>query len=172
MALSASRTRHAVPSLQRVASNTIPSGTKVGGNHPSGTLVAREARRLGFGEGIAMASTGPPSEGAGENLFLVFDSAQARMPVGATLLNGITRNSIIALAHDDALAVIEFDLPRVLVRRPVPVRHGRGDHVDPLHRRAPAGADRADAVRRRIQRLFFGLFDGRTPDKHGWSEPA
>jgi branched-chain amino acid aminotransferase len=38
-------------------------------------LVAREARRLGFGEGIALASTGLLSEGAGENLFLVFDGA-------------------------------------------------------------------------------------------------
>ncbi|HVQ34321.1 MAG TPA: branched-chain-amino-acid transaminase, partial [Lysobacter sp.] len=61
-----------VSSWQRFAPNTIPAGAKAGGNYLSGQLVAREARRLGFGEGIALASTGLLSEGAGENLFLVF----------------------------------------------------------------------------------------------------
>ena len=64
-----------VSSWQRFAPNTIPAGAKAGGNYLSGQLVAREARRLGFGEGIALASTGLLSEGAGENLFLVFDGA-------------------------------------------------------------------------------------------------
>src|SRR5690606_37130808 len=62
-----------VSSWQRMAPNTIPTGAKAGGNYLSGQLIAREARRLGFGEGIALASTGLLSEGAGENLFLVFD---------------------------------------------------------------------------------------------------
>ena len=47
-----------VSSWQRFAPNTIPAGAKAGGNYLSGTLVAREARRRGFGEGIALASTG------------------------------------------------------------------------------------------------------------------
>src|SRR5690606_37375161 len=59
-----------VSSWQRFAPNTIPAGAKAGGNYLSGQLIAREARRLGFGEGIALASTGLLSEGAGENLFL------------------------------------------------------------------------------------------------------
>ncbi|HXD37943.1 MAG TPA: aminotransferase class IV, partial [Rhodanobacter sp.] len=61
-----------VSSWQRFAPNTVPAGAKAGGNYLSGQLIAREARRLGFGEGIALASTGLLSEGAGENLFLVF----------------------------------------------------------------------------------------------------
>ena len=72
-----------VSSWQRFAPNTIPSGAKAGGNYLSGTLIAREARRLGFGEGIALASTGLLSEGAGENLFLVFDGALHTTPVSA-----------------------------------------------------------------------------------------
>ncbi|MBP6799148.1 MAG: branched-chain amino acid transaminase, partial [Luteimonas sp.] len=95
-----------VSSWQRFAPNTIPAGAKAGGNYLSGTLVAREARRLGFGEGIALASTGLLSEGAGENLFLVFDGALHTTPVSAALLNGITRNSIITLARDAGLTVV------------------------------------------------------------------
>ena len=74
-----------VSSWQRFAPNTIPAGAKAGGNYLSGQLVAREARRLGFGEGIALASTGLLSEGAGENLFLVFDGALHTTPVSAAL---------------------------------------------------------------------------------------
>jgi branched-chain amino acid aminotransferase group I len=101
-----------VSSWQRFAPNTIPAGAKAGGNYLSGQLVAREARRLGFGEGIALASTGLLSEGAGENLFLVFDGALHTTPVSAALLNGITRNTIITLARDAGIEVVERDLPR------------------------------------------------------------
>ena len=101
-----------VSSWQRFAPNTIPAGAKAGGNYLSGQLVAREARRLGFGEGIALASTGLLSEGAGENLFLVFDGALHTTPISAALLNGITRNTIMTLARDQGVAVIERDLPR------------------------------------------------------------
>ena len=101
-----------VSSWQRFAPNTIPAGAKAGGNYLSGQLVAREARRLGFGEGIALASTGLLSEGAGENLFLVFEGALHTPPVSAALLNGITRHSIITLARVAGIAVVEGDLPR------------------------------------------------------------
>jgi branched-chain amino acid aminotransferase len=101
-----------VSSWQRFAPNTIPAGAKAGGNYLSGQLVAREARRLGFGEGIALASTGLLSEGAGENLFLVFEGALHTSPVSAALLNGITRNTIITLAKEAGIAVVERDLPR------------------------------------------------------------
>lgn len=162
-----------VSSWQRFAPNTIPAGAKAGGNYLSGTLVAREARRLGFGEGIALASTGLLSEGAGENLFLVFDGALHTTPVSAALLNGITRNSIITLARDAGLTVIERDLPREYLylcdelfmcgtaAEITPIRSVDGRQV---------GAGKAGPVTRRIQELFFGLFDGGTQDKYGWLE--
>ena len=87
-----------VSSWQRFAPNTIPAGAKAGGNYLSGQLIAREARRLGFGEGIALASTGLLSEGAGENLFLVMDGQLHTTPVSAALTGvvcsvpSITRN--------------------------------------------------------------------------------
>jgi branched-chain amino acid aminotransferase len=164
-----------VSSWQRFAPNTIPAGAKAGGNYLSGQLIAREARRLGFGEGIALASTGLLSEGAGENLFLVFDGALHTTPVSAALLNGLTRNSIIRLARDAGIEVVERDLPREYLylcdelfmcgtaAEITPIRSVDGRQV---------GAGRAGPVTRRMQALFFGLFDGSTPDKYGWLEPV
>ncbi|MBB5208954.1 branched-chain amino acid transaminase [Chiayiivirga flava] len=163
-----------VSSWQRFAPNTIPAGAKAGGNYLSGQLVAREARRLGFGEGIALASTGLLSEGAGENLFLVFDGALHTTPVSAALLNGITRNSIIRLARDAGIEVVERDLPREYLylcdelfmcgtaAEITPIRSVDGKQV---------GEGKPGALTRRMQDLFFGLFSGKTPDTHGWLEP-
>ena len=164
-----------VSSWQRFAPNTIPAGAKAGGNYLSGQLIAREARRLGFGEGIALASTGLLSEGAGENLFLVFDGALHTTPVSAALLNGITRNSLITLAREAGIAVVERDLPREYLylcdelfmcgtaAEITPIRSVDGRQV---------GAGKPGPLTQRIQSLFFGLFDGSTPDKHGWLEPV
>jgi branched-chain amino acid aminotransferase len=164
-----------VSSWQRFAPNTIPAGAKAGGNYLSGQLIAREARRLGFGEGIALASTGLLSEGAGENLFLVFDGALHTTPVSAALLNGLTRNSIIRLARDVGIEVVERDLPREYLylcdelfmcgtaAEITPIRSVDGRQV---------GAGKAGPLTRRMQGLFFGLFDGTTPDKYGWLEPV
>jgi len=162
-----------VSSWQRFAPNTLPAGAKAGGNYLSGQLVAREARRLGFGEGIALASTGLLSEGAGENLFLVFDGALHTSPVSAALLNGLTRNTIITLARDNGIEVVERDLPREYLylcdelfmcgtaAEITPIRSVDGRQV---------GTGKPGPVTRQIQDLFFGLFEGRTPDKYGWLE--
>jgi branched-chain amino acid aminotransferase len=164
-----------VSSWQRFAPNTIPAGAKAGGNYLSGQLVAREARRLGFGEGIALASTGLLSEGAGENLFLVFEGALHTTPVSAALLNGITRNTLMTLARDRGITVVERDLPREYLylcdelfmcgtaAEITPIRSVDGRQV---------GSGKAGPLTRRMQDLFFGLFDGRTPDTYGWLEPV
>ena len=164
-----------VSSWQRFAPNTIPAGAKAGGNYLSGQLVAREARRLGFGEGIALASTGLLSEGAGENLFLVFEGALHTTPISAALLNGITRNTLITLARDTGMQVIERDLPREYLylcdelfmcgtaAEITPIRSVDGRQV---------GSGKPGPITKKMQDLFFGLFDGKTPDKYGWLEPV
>lgn len=160
-----------VSSWQRFAPNTIPAGAKAGGNYLSGQLIAREARRLGFGEGIALASTGLLSEGAGENMFLIFDGALHTTPISAALLNGITRNTLITLAKENGLEVIERDIPREYLylcdelfmcgtaAEITPIRSVDGKQV---------GSGKAGPVTRRMQELYFGLFNGSTADTHGW----
>jgi branched-chain amino acid aminotransferase len=162
-----------VSSWQRFAPNTIPAGAKAGGNYLSGGLIAREARRLGFGEGIALASTGLLSEGAGENLFLIFDGALHTTPTSAAILNGITRDSIIHLAQDAGLKVVERDMPReYLYLCDELFMCGTAAEITPIRSvdGKAVGAGKPGPVTRRMQELFFGLFKGTTPDKHGWLE--
>ena len=160
-----------VSSWQRFAPNTVPAGAKAGGNYLSGQLVTREARRHGYGEGIALASTGLLSEGAGENLFLVFDGALHTTPASASILIGITRDSIIKLARDAGIEVVERDIPReYLYLCDELLMCGTAAEITPLRSvdGKPVGDGRPGPVTRRLQQLFFGLFDGTTPDTRGW----
>ncbi|HET7650625.1 MAG TPA: branched-chain amino acid transaminase [Gammaproteobacteria bacterium] len=164
-----------VSSWQRPAPNTLPMGAKAGGNYLSGQLIAREARRLGFGEGIALASNGLLSEGAGENLFLVFDGALHTPPVSSAILDGITRASLIRLARDAGIEIVERELPREYLYLADEVfMCGTAAEITPVRSvdGKPVGEGKPGPVTRRMQELFFGLFDGSTPDRHGWLEPV
>jgi branched-chain amino acid aminotransferase len=113
------------------------------------------------------------SEGAGENLFLVFDGALHTTPISAALLNGITRNSIMTLAKDIGMTVVERDIPREFLylcdelfmcgtaAEITPIRSVDGRQV---------GAGKPGPVTQKMQELFFGLFSGKTADKYGWLE--
>jgi len=162
-----------VSSWQRFAPNTVPAGAKAGGNYLSGQLITREARRHGYGEGIALASSGLLSEGAGENLFLVFDGALHTTPASASILTGITRDSIAKLARDAGIEVVERDIPReYLYLCDELFMCGTAAEITPLRSvdGKPVGEGRPGPVTQRMQKLFFGLFDGTTPDTRGWLE--
>ena len=164
-----------VSSWQRFAPNTIPAGAKAGGNYLSGQLIAREARRLGFGEGIALASTGLLSEGAGENLFLVINGELHTTPVSAALLNGITRNTIITLAKANGFNVVERGLPReYLYLCDELFMCGTAAEITPIKTvdGKPVGSGERGPITAQIQKLYFDLVGGRSPDPHGWREMA
>jgi branched-chain amino acid aminotransferase len=162
-----------VSSWQRVAPNTIPAGAKAGGNYLSGQLIAREARRLGFGEGIALDSQGLLSEGAGENLFLVFNGELHTTPVASSILHGITRHSVMTLAEDAGIKVVERQLPREYLYFADEVfMCGTAAEITPIRSvdGKPVGHGKPGDLTRRMQDLFFGLFSGKTKDKRGWLE--
>jgi branched-chain amino acid aminotransferase len=162
-----------VSSWQRFAPNTIPAGAKAGGNYLSGQLIAREARRLGFGEGIAMDSNGLISEGAGENLFFVFNGALHTTPVSAAILHGLTRDTVMVLARDHGIEVVERQLPREYLYFADEVfMCGTAAEITPIRSvdGKPVGDGKPGPLTRRMQELFFGLFTGRTPDTHRWLE--
>ncbi|PNS07389.1 branched-chain amino acid transaminase [Solilutibacter silvestris] len=160
-----------VSSWQRFAPNTIPAGAKAGGNYLSGQLVAREARRLGFGEGIALASTGLLSEGAGENLFLVIDGALHTTPISAALLNGITRNTLMTLAREMGIDIVERDIPReYLYLCDELFMCGTAAEVTPIRSvdGRTIGAGKAGPVTLKLQKAYFDLVHGASADTRGW----
>ena len=101
-----------VSSWQRLAPNTLPSLAKAGGNYLSGQLIAMEAERHGYVEGLALDTCGLVSEGSGENLFLIRDGVLVTPPASSSLLPGITRDTIVTIARDLGYTVREQPIPR------------------------------------------------------------
>ena len=90
------------------------------------------------------------------------------------ILAGITRDSVITLAADLGIAVSECDLPRELLYTADEVfLTGTAAEITPVRSvdRKPVGSGKPGPVTRALQDAFFGLFDGRTADRHGWLTP-
>jgi branched-chain amino acid aminotransferase len=164
-----------VSSWQRVAPNTVPALAKAGGNYLSSILVTLEARRLGFAEGIALNSQGYVSEGAGENLFLIRDDRIYTPPASASILAGITRDTVIRLAESLGMRIIEQDIPREMLYIADEIfLTGSAAEVTPVRSvdKIVVGSGQRGPVTEKLQRAFFGLFDGTTADQWGWLEPV
>jgi branched-chain amino acid aminotransferase len=163
-----------VSSWQRVAPNTVPALAKAGGNYLSSILVTLEARRLGFAEGIALNSSGFVSEGAGENLFLVQQGVLYTPPVAASILAGLTRDTVMKLAESLGLKVVEQNIPREWLYIADEVfLTGSAAEITPVRSvdKIQVGEGRRGPVTERLQKQFFGLFDGSTADRWSWLEP-
>lgn len=160
-----------ISSWQRVAPNTLPAMAKAGGNYLSSQLISLEAKRLGFAEGIGLATDGTVSEGAGENLFLVKDGVLLTPALAHSVLGGITRNTVMQLAREHHIEVRECAVPRELLYLADELFFtGTAAEVTPIRSvdRLTVGTGARGPITEQIQQAFLGLFDGRTPDKWGW----
>ena len=161
-------------SWQRLAPNTIPAGVKAGGNYLSSQLIGLEARDRGCEEGIALGTDGLLSEGAGENMFMVAQGRVITPPASASILSGITRHTVMTLATDLGLPVMEQTIAREQLYAADEVfMTGTAAEVTPVRQidHMTIGAGGCGPVTRKIQDAFFGLFNGKTKDKWGWLEP-
>ena len=162
-----------VASWSRIAPNTVPSGAKAGGNYLSSYLIGREARVGGFGEGIALGTDGRLSEGAGENLFIVKDGEIVTPPAAASILMGITRDSVLKLARGLGYETREQVLPReALYVADEIFMTGTAAEITPVRSvdGIPTRCAGPGPVTRAVNGAFRGLFDGSTPDRFGWLE--
>src|ERR1019366_367352 len=103
-----------ISSWTRIAPNTLPALSKAGANYMNSQLIRMEAAANGYAEGIGLDANGYVSEGSGENVFVVRDGKILTPPLGSSVLPGITRDSIIALAGDLGIPVVETIVPREL----------------------------------------------------------
>jgi branched-chain amino acid aminotransferase len=162
-----------VSSWQRVAPNTMPALAKAGGNYLSSQLISTEARRLGFAEGIALATDGTISEGAGENLFVVHGGRLLTPPATSSILTGITRDTVMKLAARLGINVVEQSIPREFLYLADELFFtGTAAEITPIRSvdGIQVGEGRRGPVTERLQSAFFGLFSGNTEDTEGWLE--
>ena len=164
-----------VSTWHRFAPNTIPSLAKVAGNYLGGQLIKMEALANGFAEGIALSPSGTVSEGSGQNVFLVLDGTLITTPLDGTLLGGITRASIIALAQREGLTVREQIVPREMLYIADEVFFtGTAAELTPVRSvdRIKVGAGTVGPITKHLQKAFLDIANGRADDTFGWLTPV
>ncbi|MHB1815786.1 MAG: branched-chain amino acid transaminase [Steroidobacteraceae bacterium] len=160
-----------ISSWHRVAPNTLPALAKAGGNYLSSQLIGAEARRLGFQEGIGLAPDGTVSEGSGENLFVVKDQVLMTPALSHSVLGGLTRDTVMRLARERGIEVRECAIPRELLYiADEAFFTGTAVEITPIRSvdRLAVGTGARGPVTAALQKAFFGLFSGATPDRWGW----
>jgi branched-chain amino acid aminotransferase len=164
-----------ISSWNRLAPNTMPSLAKAGANYMNSQLIRMEAQVNGYAEGIALDVNGYLSEGSGENLFVVRGGTIYTSPLANSVLNGITRDSILVLARELGIPVVEQALPREMLYicdeafftgTAAEVSHLRS--VD----RILVGDGTMGPITTALHKAFFDIVNGVAEDRHNWLTPV
>ena len=164
-----------VSSWNRSAPNTFPAMAKTSANYANSGLIKMEAVLDGYSEGIALNPDGLLSEGSGQNLFVIRDSVVYTPPLSASVLPGITRDTMITLARDSGLTVREQDMPREMLYVADEVFFaGTAAEITPIRSvdKIQVGAGRRGPITTALQAAFFDYINGVVPDSHAWLQPV
>jgi len=164
-----------ISSWNRLAPNTMPSLAKAGANYMNSQLIRMEAEVNGYSEGIALDVNGYLSEGSGENLFIVRGGTLYTTPLANSVLNGITRDSILVLARQMGIPVVEQALPRELLYI-CDEAFFTGTAAEVTHLRSVDRILVADGkmgpITSALHKAFFDIVNGNAPDHYNWLTPV
>ncbi len=160
-----------VSSWTRSAPNTFPSMAKSVANYANSGLIKMEAMVEGYSEGIALNPDGNLSEGSGQNLFVIRKDVVYTPPLSASVLPGITRDTIMTIAAEMGFEVKEQDLPREMLYVADEVFFcGTAAEITPIRSvdKIAVGSGKRGPIATAIQQAFFDYINGAVPDRHGW----
>jgi branched-chain amino acid aminotransferase len=163
-----------VSSYTRHHPNVMMTKAKIAGNYANSALAKTESVRLGFDEAIMLDPQGFVSECTGENLFLVRKGTVYTTP-RATILEGVTRDTLLTIARDLGYATAE----QVVTRDQLYMADelfvcGTAAEVIGLREvdGRPIGAGVCGPVTRALQAAFHDAVRGKTPRYAGWLAPV
>jgi len=164
-----------VSSWTRIAPNTFPALAKATANYANSGLIKMQAAVDGYAEGIALDEAGLLSEGSGQNLFLVRDNVVYTPSLTSSILQGITRDTVVTLARDLGFDVREQPLPReFLYMADEAFFCGTAVEITPIRSidKITVGEGRRGPVTAALQERFFAIVRGQRADEHNWLTPV
>ena len=164
-----------ISSWTRIAPNTLPALAKAGANYMNSQLIRMEAQLNGYAEGIALDAAGYVSEGSGENVFVVRDGKILTPPLGASVLPGITRDSVLQLAAALGVPLTETLIPREMLYIADEVFFsGTAAEITPIRSvdHIVVGKGSRGPITEKLQKAFFGIVHGDAQDRFGWLTPV
>ncbi len=165
-----------VSSWRRPDDNVIPPRGKITGSYINSAFAKSDAELAGFDEAILLNRDGRVSEGSGENIFLIRRGIAVTPSLDQSVLEGITRRSLITLLRDElGMAVEERPVERgELFLADEIFLTGTAAQITAVTRidHRPMGAGQMGPVTTRLRSLFFDVVRGRSPKYRTWCTPV
>ncbi|MFB6303496.1 MAG: branched-chain amino acid transaminase [Haloferacaceae archaeon] len=165
-----------VSSWRKHASSQIPTNAKTTGLYVNSLLAGEEARRNGYTEAIVLDKEGYVAEGPGENLFLVRDGKIHTPALSQSILDGITRRSVVTLARELGY---EVDDTATISRGELNTADelfftGTAAEVTPIRKvdNVVIGEGTRGPITEEIQQRFFDLVERRVDAHADWFTPV
>ena len=161
-----------VSSWRRPSDNVIPARGKITGSYANSAFAKSDAELSGFDEAILLNQDGLVSEGSGENIFLVRRGVVATPSLNQSVLEGITRRSLITLLRDELGMTVEerpIERGELFVADEVFLT-GTAAQVTAVSRidHRPVGTGQLGTVTDRLRRLFFDVVRGKVGKYRAW----
>ena len=161
-----------VSSWRKHSSSQIPTTAKTTGPYVNSLLATEEAKDNGYAEAIVLNKEGYVAEGPGENIFLVRDGELYTPALSQSILDGITRRSVIEVARDMGYAVNDqASISRgELYNADELFFVGTAAEVTPIRTvdDVEIGAGTKGPVTDEIQTTFFDIVNRRTDEYENW----
>ena len=159
-----------VSSFTRHHPNIHMIKAKANGNYLNSILANTEATRDGYDEAILLDAQGYVAEGSGENIFVV-NEGRLYTPALDVALDGITRKSVIAIAEEMGLPVIEKRITRdELYAADEVFFTGTAAEVTPIREidNREIGIGERGPITTEIQQRYFDIVEGKNPAYRHW----
>lgn len=161
--------RAKISSYQRINPNTLPSTAKCTANYANSILAKLEALDTGYDEAILLDYRGLVSEGPGENLFVIKNGVIYTTPEHASILEGITRDSVIQIAEDLGHEVVITDMTRgTLYIADEAFFTGTAAEITPIREIDGRVIGKPGKITKAIQDKFFRITKGKEPKYEAW----
>ncbi|MDZ7746744.1 MAG: branched-chain amino acid transaminase [Halobacteriales archaeon] len=161
-----------VSSWRKHASSQIPTNAKTTGLYVNSMLAGEEARRNGFVEAIVLNKEGNVAEGPGENIFMVRDGEIFTPGLSESILDGITRDTVITLAEERGYEVHDnVSISRGELHTADELFFtGSAAEVTPIRQvdNVTIGEGTRGPVTEELQTAFFDLVERETDDHDEW----
>jgi branched-chain amino acid aminotransferase len=163
--------RVTVSTVRRIDSAALPAFVKACGHYTNSVRAVQEAIRRGYDEALLLNSKGDVAEGSGENVFVVKNGAIVTNDIDASILMGITRDSVLQIARDLGIPVTVRPLTLTDVHTADELFFsGTAVEVTPIKEvdGRVYGDGTPGPVTRRVQQTFFEAVHGKLPQYRSW----
>lgn len=156
-------------SWRQRSNNAIPPQMKATASYMNSILAKLEAKAHGYAEAVMLNEQGYVCEGTGENIFIVRDGIVSTPPVSDGILAGITRDTVIQLAVDLDIPVLEESLTRTdLYTADEVFFTGSAAEVTPVASIDERAIGGRGPITKALQERFFEMVVGKHPEYADW----